>query len=95
MMQQITYSDIVMHYRKRLSELFEETEKMQREIIGAEELLDNAWAGENAEMLRQKLWEIKKYFNVLSEELSEAQQNLKVIQILSGISDEEEDVLSL
>lgn len=85
-MQEITYSDILRHYQMKAAEIQEQLEKMQEEMTVIEQDLESAWSGDNAELVREKLWEIKSRFERTGMNLSDVRQLLEKFQTAAELS---------
>lgn len=74
-MQEIMYEDVVRHYQMKTGEIYEELDRMRQGMSAVEKLLESAWSGDNAELLREKLWEV-------SQKLQRASGNLSDVRLL-------------
>ncbi|MCM1244438.1 MAG: hypothetical protein NC293_02200 [Roseburia sp.] len=82
-MQEITYEDIIQHYRLKIEEIYEELERMRQALTDMQKQLPAAWSGDNAELLQEKMWEIHRRFERAHENLSDVKLLLEQFQMLT------------
>lgn len=75
-MQEITYEDIIRHYQLKIGEISEELEKMQRMISKVNHDFEDAWSGVNADIFREKLYEVGERVRRTEDCLEEVQKKL-------------------
>jgi hypothetical protein len=71
-MQELTYDEIVRHYRKELKEIQDELERMSRCIRKTDACFDEIWRGSNGELFREKL-------SKSGDELEQVMENIQFV----------------